>query len=798
MRATALFIAAVLVLAGIPGVAGKHTSIGSEDVILADSEEDPGDPTVTEEDHQTGVSTDCVEIEPEDRHDEAALDQARGSDAFCGELVYHEGTEFETLSAPDQQYNGPIGHFDVVRTWTPAVSPTVWSPIASEAKCVAWCGPGGDALFYAVHDVGAQAGLTETGEEADRQEGDRGREYGLASPAYPAAGDVVQDQTNAWRMNGWYHAQAVYEHFVGFLENDEGQPISQADLVDIVDSHRDKFGDRPVQPSVCGFTPDTDASTVLSQDGFCEVNFYYAENRGDQTSFQDGYDYRCGSPTYVCGAVQPAWHAKIECWAYDPCTQSGSYYDEFDYTRWHWAVAPTQSECGGQQTPGMAFDTPTGADWAFLAHDLDVWTPPTELQNVDGTSGMDNVRDWAGPSATDPLWAAGSLFGQALGTVWETRDTVAEELPGGSELLPNPPATQKPHRVEPNAKTGKFVGLAEDSQTIEIPRSGPNEDPSDCDRFFNGVSTEVVDPWVNIVDTDTVAKGHESTFGTFARYNLYGNNRADHQDDVNQGTNGYAYFNGKVGVFTDKFDNGGYRQPTNEDVWSQVYTYGAYPTLWDMRLDPDGTPAEAGGCTMGFSETPLHQEMVDAHYGTHTGLVLAVYLEEPSALTDGQDHIPFPDGENIFLFESQAMHTLRQLQDDDVLAFENRILEGLRSHPDVAGDADARYVTDVMDTDNAFAGQCDERSGGFTTAFSVLHQCETGCEGDTIVTGYMGESTHPDNELGSAGDEPGNIPKLQTEEGPFAFPSSIVTWTDVDPFDNNPDRNREESSSPPN
>lgn len=50
--------------------------------------------------------------------------------------------------------------------------------------------------------------------------------------------------------------------------------------------------------------------------------------------------------------------------------------------------------------------------------------------------------------------------------------------------------------------------------------------------------------------------------------------------------------------------------------------------------------------------------------------------------------------------------------------------------------------------------------------------------------------------IGSLGGD-GNVPPLEIGDKNFAFPSSIVERIDVDPFDNDPDRNRKESSAPP-
>jgi hypothetical protein len=76
---------------------------------------------------------------------------------------------------------------------------------------------------------------------------------------------------------------------------------------------------------------------------------------------------------------------------------------------------------------------------------------------------------------------------------------------------------------------------------------------------------------------------------------------------------------------------------------------------------------------------------------------------------------------------------------------------------------------------------------------SFTHSCQVTCEGDTIVTGYTFEVGNAVGALGG-----GDIfPVFEPQDSAFDFGQGTHTWTDVDPFDNNADRNADESSAPP-
>jgi hypothetical protein len=103
-------------------------------------------------------------------------------------------------------------------------------------------------------------------------------------------------------------------------------------------------------------------------------------------------------------------------------------------------------------------------------------------------------------------------------------------------------------------------------------------------------------------------------------------------------------------------------------------------------------------------------------------------------------------------------------------------------------------VPDRVDELATLPDAVQEASGGFDTQVSFLHQCETGCEGDTIVTGYVAELTDAQNRIGASTD--GGIPFFQPGGETYSFPSSQLAWVDVDPFDGDPDRNDDRSDRP--
>lgn len=783
MRTTAVLAAIVLLAAGLPAVSAKHLSVGWTDSVAMDAQETPEMPTVTEEDYQIGTTRDCYAPDPSNRSVDE-LQRARASDAFCGELVYHADTPYENVADRDQQLNGPIAEFDVIRAGQP-----FWY----YNTCYPWCSSNaaGPVAFEAFHSVGETLGLTESPSEADRKDGENEQAYSIAV-TFPAASHILQN-ADAHRMNGWSNPQPMSETFVGFLYDEAREPIDDERLRRIVEDNRENLPqEKPIENTICGFTPFDfvlEGGTLSihyspNSGGWCQIYFEWVEESGNGSDFRDGYNDRCASPTYVCGAMQPAWQATVTCLEFDGCTKSGTSSPEFEYSVWHWVVAPAQSDCNGQQLPGVSFDT--DAQWDYLAHDLDVWTPATSLHEAEETAAIPNLRDYASGSPD-------ALAEEAVDTFWELYFNATEILGEVGNQIDLGPDVQKNQRVEPNHDPDDLarMDLSEDSQAKSWPREDPNEGTT-CSSFFSSffVDTEdTIDPWVNIVDLDTVAKRYPFfTSGTSLA--LYGND-ADHQDRVNSPTTGPVIFSGMVGIFTDKDDNGYYDNYALGGVEE-----GAYGLYWDLHLDTEGHIDTEAGCELQEGKR-LPEAMQEAHYGPHTGLVMAAYLEEPTLAYDADTYEPyqFLDGQTIFVHESQAITQLRHLGDPVVDDFIAEITDGLRQHPDIADGAETVYINDLFSRDSSFDDQCSEFTGGFETQVSLLHQCETGCKGDTLVTGYMIESTHPDYQVGA---DEGSIPKLQFENGDiFGLEGPIETWLDVDPFDGDPDRNRQESSAPP-
>lgn len=799
-KSLAIGIALVIVATGLPAVQAKHLSVGWSDSVGMDAEETPEDPSVPEGDYRVGTSRDCYEPDTKNRSVDE-IERARTSDAFCGKLIYHEGTPFENVAPPDQQLNGPIGEFDVIRSAQPYGFEICWP----------WCpsNPVGQTAFETFHELGAEMGLTDNSSQASKKDGDHDQAYSLA-PSFPTASHLVHRTNDAWRMNGWDHPQPYTDTFVGFLYDDDGDPIDEERLASIVQTHEQKFPDgASIENAICGFTPynfESDFGIVSSfyipnADGWCDLYFEWIEASGGDADFRDGYGDRCESPTYVCGATQSSWKATDTCFGFDGCTGSGTKASEVDYSVWHWVVAPVRSACNGDQEPGVRFQT--GGSWDYLAHDLDVWTPATSLNAVNNSEGVHHLPAYTGgipdPSLGELLriteentTKALEEVDEATRPVQELAENVTDELPG----VPSPPEsfTQlldvgKDSRVEPNHDPDDLalMGLSEGSQTKSWARESPDVDS--CTAFFDDTE-EYIDPWVNIIDMNTVSTGIAGGFFVSGAPALYGTG-ADHQDRVNRPTTGSMYFEGKLGMFTDKDDIGEYDRPafpTND---------GAHSLYWDMHVNDNGGIDTDAGCQ--FEEGKrLVEAMQEAHYGPRTGLVLAVYLEEPTAVYDHASltTIPFPAGETIFVHESQALTQLRQQGDPRVEAFGERVTEGMQEHPDIADEAQIVYLNDELGRGSSFPDQCGTfQTGGFRTGVTLVHQCETGCEGDTIVTGYMVESTHPDFQIGA---DRGSIPLLEFANGEvFGLDQRVETWLDVDPFDNDPDRNREESSAPP-
>jgi hypothetical protein len=738
-----------LVLAAPPS-SSYHLSAGTDSTVLVPSKEEAGEESVDEEAYRRGIRQDCEEAEP--RIDPEEVREALFYDAFCGQLIYHEDTIMQAVSPPDQQFlHREIERFDVVPVErAPGLEP-----------CAPWCmGWAGDLAWDGIHRAGQQAGLTHGPDDADELENEERRQKLGGTVRTPMATAVAQNELNAWEMNGWM-THSPTRSFVAFLEDNHANPLGPEALRNIAE-RADLANDEP--PLVCGFTPSADFQSTDTRSA-CEITFQpVGASSGDDTRF-DGYDDSCESPSYVCGFQ--GWKADVSC-----AGCGGT--EQIDYYVWHWVLAPATSDCGGLREPGFQV-ADNGYFKPFLAHDLDVYTPVTAVSSTptpspSGISGygggmVDRAAEETGLSdvGTPPL-----PEGQE-----ETVDEIVDGVANASYRF------AKDHRVEPNAKPAG--ALADTSQAITLSREG------NCELIETGETERTRDPWVNVVDGEALGAGA----GT------YGNDEA-HQDDHNNPTAGTYTVQGKTGMFADKDDDGTYDQVASGEKYlaDAITENGAYPMLWDVPVDAKSHTVDTdAGCTV--QGTPLGEIAQRAGYGPNTGLVQAIYLNELTAFRDpaSQTVVPYATGNNIYLMMSSAARDLYEPggENDAPIAQEiEDLVTNVKSY--VTFDLD-REEPDVvipgedLETDAAFSGQCSEETGGFTSRLSFTHHCQRDCSGDTIATMYVFQAE--DGTIGG-----GTVPTFPVDDA-YWFGSGVHAWYDVDPFDGDPDRNREESSAPP-
>lgn len=807
----------------LPMATANHFSVGGRDSIGTEASETPetrsveGLETAVEgTPYGVGTSTDCYEASGELSQEEA--DSAMAKDPFCGQLVYHaDNPDLRHESPPDQDLRSTseieVGTFDVILTNVADAEFFACTPF-----CTGDPQGAGDLAWDAVHTVGAGAGLTDGPDEADEgHSGDDGtslappndkntkHSYGQGvSFHFPTATYLIQQETDLWEMNGWWSPAFTAKNFVAYLYDDGGDPIGIEDLEEAVPklSNNGELPDE-AKPSVCGWTPDFSFTSLNFEGSACEIKFEYREPTPQDANFKDDkegedYDSPCMSPAWVCGAFSgPAWYSR----AWYPT--GGSFGTTttpddgmWDYTRWHFFVAGHPSECGGTQEPGYSF-TAEGSDHPYLAHELEVYTKPTDLSSTDTTQEVGNLQDFS--------WEGAS---QTLSDVGDTLPGVPEnpvENPADVEV---PSSLAKDERVEPNAEP---VGSIEDTSQSLPTTDGPlQRDLGDfCDEFLSNEDSDTVDPWVDIIDGQVKTEDQSNGVDGLG---LYGNSDENQDENNHPGPNLYRT-DGNVGMFTDKDDDGEYEtlsgNPTVLSSRSQFsltadkYTAenikgtGAYPMLWDMWVTDDLQIDENEGCS-GITGQPFSAEMDAAGYGSETALFQAVYLAEPTAFvySDTGDVAEYPGGDNIYLLLSQsarAHYDADTTAANDVDEQIDEAVSELRST--VASGADVQIPGDQFGLDSDFMTQCDEDTGGFTLEFSFLHNCELGCSGDTIVTGYTFEVTRDDGTLG--GEDAETVPEFTVSGDGYDFGPGQHTWFDVDPFDNDPSRNDDTDDRPP-
>lgn len=746
----------------------RHFSLGGQEAVGVSPTETPDDPSVPGPDqdesadtpYERAVRTDCFEPE---RHSMPSVDELRegaGSDSLCGQLVYHEDTNFTQVSDPDQRLHGPIGQFDVVRAYTTGGY--------HFTHCLTFCTriPGSTTTWNLLHDVGCQLDRTRCSDEVN-DAADRGqRLHPNLLVGEPST--TLEAQTDLWVGNGWT-TPAPSESFVAFLSDKDGRPIDDERLREIYDASEAQLPADNAGPKVCGFSPDHSSDSLT----LCDIEFqFYSEgdSPADGGEFKTDDNDPCDSPTYVCGATQPHWGTRATCLG--SCTWASPMNP---YKPYHWVVAPTVSACTGAQEPGFSFDTE--ATWDYLAHDVDLYVSAAELAPTHDTTGG--------------VWNAFASVAADQQVTEEVSNPSTSAL--STVFAPLPPQVDKDHRVEPNAErdAANMTGLGEDSQDPAF--TVPREATSECAVLTEeGEPAYAVDPWVNILDMETVRCCSSSFFHPDPMdKGAYGNS-ADNQDRTNHDTRGSMFTVGYVGLFTDKNDNGAYDRASPSDQFSDIESVGAYPLFWDLWVKDAKQDHEidtSAGCTLDARSETIPALMKEAGYGPHTGLVQVIYLEEATTFSDfsSSASIPYPSGQNIYVMKSQAIHQLDQDGDSKVRSFLDRIVTGLRSHPKIPDAADVVDVNEAFGIQSAFDPQCQKLTGGYYLDVSFVHNCEVSCEGDTIVTGYMIETTKADNSIGSPGSS--GIPVYEPGNEAFEFPQDITTWTDIDPFDNDPKRN---------
>jgi hypothetical protein len=805
----AVTIAIVTVLGGIPAVSAEHLSAGYEDAVGVEAQERAG-ASVSDEEHQRGIDTDCFEANGTQASQEK-FQNASEADPFCGELVYHEDTNITQEAPEDQDHratsesalNRSVDVFDTQTTRSYMLAHEARLIRSDVSPCTPFCSdtPTGQLAWEAVHKAGSEAQLTESPKDANSSErDDRFQLYG-ADVHTTTSGVLLQQTADTHEMNGWY-VPGPTRSFVAFLEDNQDNPISD-DRLETMVTELQKQGDLPqgAIPAVCGWTPDGDFSSTGGAYP-CEIPFEYERqsSTGDgDADFKDGYNDKCKSPTYVCSQQSGgAWYANFDCLC--------STFAATDYITFHWVVAPTLvQDCGAREPGFLTTPEETSTKYPYLAHDLDVFVNPTATNANEQPNSTPAIRDQA-------LAVAGEQIGQASEDVDNVTENVTEPVPGLQDGVSLPAQAAKSDRVEPNADP--VDGLEDTSQSLPSEHADGNElfrSLDDCEELTADETEDTIDPWVDLIDGETIKQatstdqvvytannGHVgSATQTGFSVGAYGNEDPDQDDDNHPGPDLYRT-EGNVGLFTDKNDDGAYETvdgdtqtfsgtKTNSD---EIESVGAYPMLWDIRLDDNGNIDTEAGCQI--SQTTLTKGAVDAGYGPETGLFQAVYLSESTVFVDAtnQNVVDYPTGNNIYLFLSQSARDLYKpdtLDANHVDAQIDEAIDELRSS--VADGAAVQVPGDGFDYASDFQTQCDEDTGGFTLEFSFAHSCQLDCSGDTIVTGYAFELE--DDQLGG-----GALLPTFPADG-FEYGSGTYSWFDVDPFDNDPDRQDGNDDSPP-
>jgi len=820
-KAIAILVAVAMVTVFVPVSAATHFSTGYEDTVATGAVETPNSPSVAGDETGTddtpyGVGTKesgCYDADATVSADEAT--DAATTDGFCGELVYQEDTNYKLVSPPDQEIvdDGFIGDFDVQRTYFVGFGIGLCEPM---------CDDGDDAVsaqnltWNAVHTAGSEAGVTDGPGDAHGEEDGRFNSYVVAAQTAHAPG-VVQRNTNLWEMNGWVIPSLGYGgSFVGFLEDNEGNVIDDDRLQREIQKRVDDGRLSPeTEASICGYTPDRQFQSTGEQ-GFCESPLLYVPpDEGPDPSDPgfDDYDDSCESPTYVCGESTEGGY-----WESEAVGLAGAYGGRYqgEHMRWHWVIAPNQPDCPNME-PGFDFG-PDRAEMPYLAHDLDVYTPPQRLSAFGDQPSTDNlysIDDGEDGYANSFIQESPDVPAVPIEETEEQAESTAEPVRKGDVLEPNH-ASPAPSGIDDNSR----VAISEDRTLGQ-----------GCSELGQTETDATKDPWVNYLDTSVSVdrtltvrepvveerapptKGGVST----AQYGLYGSQDDEHDGDNDPTTDLYST-SGNVGMFTDKNDDGEYDVvvgPSNAasgfgaGVYSggNIEATGAYPMLWDMHVNETDSGLEVdetSGCS-GPSSQEFAKTMKQAGYGPNTGLAQAIYLREPTVFEDSQlddaDTAVY-DGNNIYVLLNDAARTawdgeINDGGDDTTLGEEvDALVENLRTfvvteHEAPTASLEVKEPGADLGLDSDFFSQCGTDTGGYSLSPSFLHSCRIDCSGDTIATMYTFEV---DRDVGTIGGGP--IPGFQIDGSAYDFGTGQHTWYDVDPFDGDADRNEQRMTPP--
>jgi hypothetical protein len=656
----AVLLAASLLLALAPTSLGYHLSVGAEDSLGVPDTEPPAD--TDPELYQRGLGQDCEQ--PVDEDPTFAT-----QDPFCGALVYHEDTRHEAVSPADQYGQRGVSIDLQMASYVGLYGITT---------CTPWCDV--PAAYDVLHDAGAQLDLLPPSDDVDEEENQAygGNVYTL-SPM-----QVYAQLGQSWLL------PVTDTSFVAFVTDADEQPVGPEALDTLVGNAKgaDDLVDR-AQAKVCAFSPEAHLGTHAPDAGPCEVELDWIGGDGEGP---------CQAETYVCGGVQPAWRATTVCpmW-HAACYLSDAWNSAHHFAVWHGVVAPSAPASCWAAEPG--FDTSSDA---MLAHDLDVYEPPSDETPATGV----------------PLaWDEASRNVPGLGELREGRAPAIADTPTGRTVQQSPAFTQ--HETEPN--TDGWLGIEESSQTLEKTRS-----LDECDEL--ATDEEEADPWVNIVDAHVTRQA--AGFGS----------PAGEEPEPDHDPRPSMRVTGKVGFFTDTDDDADYEQAPASETLTGVEDYGAYPILWDHHGPGDG-------CEYRGDDT-IGDLSAKAGYADPTGLVVTLRLSE-GTLVDTRS------GATIPVVQPTAVVLLSETLDPEGETVERVIQRAADGRPTIV-------------LEDAFLPQCEEPTGGFTSAWEIQSQP---LEGDGVAAAAI--VTVEDGAPGGSGAVPASPIEL----------SGTNVWWDLDPFD---------------